>query len=127
MDDAMRMSIVDRLANAHERLQESRPRQRVVLSSLSAAVVVGDRLTQSLPTDQPHGVERLSVLRAMPELVHRNNVRMFELARDFRLFQKPPPNLRLSGAFRLDLLERHVPVQVVVAGDPDLTESALSV
>ena len=45
---------------------------------------------EGLPAHKPHGVERLVVVGATAEFVHRHDVRVFELTGDLCLFEKPP-------------------------------------
>jgi len=90
-------------------------------------VIFADRLGERLAADEFHRVERLVVLAASGEFVDRHDVRVLQLARDLRLLEELPPRLRVLRLLRLQFLEGHFAVQVLIAGDPDLAKPALAV
>jgi hypothetical protein len=52
---------------------------------------------------------------------------MLELPGDLPLKHEPGPQARVVGEFRQDLLERDAPMDLLVAGERDETESAPAV
>ncbi len=127
VDDAVRVGVVEGLADADEGLQQFRAGQRVFTPLLAAPVVLADGLAQRLAADEAHGVERRPAFFGAAEFVDRHDVGVLKLPGDLRLREEAPPHLRVGSALGPDLLEGDVPLQVVVARDPDLAEAALAV
>jgi hypothetical protein len=57
----------------------------------------------------------------LAQAVNWDNARMFELAGDFGLTQKASSAFRMVGVLRLDFLESHLAVQLLVMGHKHLT------
>ncbi len=118
VDHAPTMGVGDGLAQIHI------PRQQ--LEPLGQGVALIQRRRQGPPPHQLHGVVQGAV-RALPQLVHRDDVRMLELAGDSRLSQEPrrggrrhPPGRRIGPgpgdllSAREQLLHRDLPPQVPI-------------
>ncbi len=80
-----------------------------------------DRLLEAVPLDEPHRVERPAVGR-VTQPVHRHDPRVLQPAGHLGLELEPGSVPRVVGEAVLDLLERHVAVQLGIQGHEDLAQ-----
>ena len=124
MDDPTRVRIPHRLTDLHERLEQLALELETVSRLAGPATMkLGDRVAQVLPSQKAHRVERLIVFLAPGQLVHRNDVGMFELAGDLRFLEEPAPRFRIGDGRGLDFLECDIAIEIGVVGDPDLAQT----
>ncbi len=83
-----------------------------------------DRFLEGVAADEPHGVIRPAVGVAA-QAVDRNDARVLQSPGDLGLKHEPLPAGRIIGMAVVDLLQRHLAVQLGVQGDEDGAESAL--
>jgi hypothetical protein len=85
-----------------------------------------DGVLEAVAADEPHGVERPAV-DGVAQPVDRDDARVLQPAGDLRLVLEPAAVAGIVGIAVLDLLQRHVAVQLGVAGEEDLAEAAAGV
>ena len=83
-----------------------------------------DRHREALSLNEPHRVIRAAI-GISAQAVDRHDAGMLEIARDLRLEHEPRSMVLPFGEPGLDLLERHVALQLTVARHPDLADSPL--
>jgi hypothetical protein len=72
-----------------------------------------NRLLQAVASNESHGIIRPAVV-VLAQTVDGHNARMLKTAGDLRFQEEPSPAYRIIRALRLNLLERHFPVQLLV-------------
>ena len=82
---------------------------------------IGNFLGERPPLDEPHGVERMVVLFAAGELIHGNDVGMFQLPSHLRFLQEPAESADVGGPIDADFLEGDLAVEVAIVSQPDPT------
>ena len=117
--------VPDRVTHVQKPPQQLLKRQHPLTGdrgSWSAVVEPRDRLPQAVSLDKPHRVKRPAKL-VVAQTVHRHDPRMLESSRDLRLQQEPRPALRMARVPVLNLLERHLAVQLGVFGHKHLAQA----
>ena len=66
----------------------------------------------------------MDVRRRTAQAIDRHNARMLKPSGDFGFLEKTRSAIRIVGVLGLDLLESHLPIELFVAGDKDLAETA---
>ena len=127
MQHAAAVGVGHRVADVHEPPEQLPQRQRP-LAGVAARLPVGaveplDRLLEAVAADEPHGVERPAV-GVVAQAVDRHDPRVLQPAGDLGLQQEPRAALGVVGVPVLDLLQRHLAVQLLVARDVDLAQPA---
>src|SRR5262245_12311107 len=84
-----------------------------------------DRVLETLPTHEPHRVERPSI-RMMAQAVHRYDSRMLQTAGDLHFEQKARERLSFTGVSVLDRFESPLAVQLFVKRHGNDTQATLS-
>src|SRR5688572_27314296 len=82
-----------------------------------------DSRLEAVSFDESHCVKR-SAIGVRSHAIDWNNAWMLQRTRDFGFLDEPPPALRTTGVFRLDLLEGHLSVQFLIISDRDLAQTA---
>ena len=82
-----------------------------------------DRLLQAVAADEPHGVVGPAV-GILAQAVDRHDARVLQAAGDLGLQQEAGPAVGVVGMPGLDLLQRHLAVEFLVAGHGDLSQPA---
>ncbi len=85
-----------------------------------------DRVLEAVAADESHGVKRPSIVE-VAQRVDWHNPRMLKPAGNFRLEQEPSAGGGMVGMVGLELLERHLAVELGVARDKDFSLSASGV
>ena len=85
-----------------------------------------DRVLETLAAHEPHRIERPPI-RMMAQAVDRHDSGMLKAPGDLRFEQKPRARLAITGVPLLDLLERHLAVQLFVHRHRNDTQAALRV
>ena len=80
---------------------------------------LGNLLAQRPPFDKSHGVERMVVLLAAGELIHGNDVGMFQLPGHLRFLQEPAESADVGGPVDADFLQGDLAVEVGIVRQPD--------
>src|SRR5262249_45392580 len=118
-----------RMTNTHESPEKLAQRQcslARVAPGLVDRVEPRNGLFEALASDEPHGVVGAAVGVAA-QAIDRHDPRMLQFPGDLGFEHEPGPAPRIIGIPVLDLLQRHLAAQLLVAGQVDLTESPLGV
>ena len=125
MQHAAAVGVFDGIADVKESSEQlaqlERPRTGVRLQSL-VAVKTADRVLEAIPSDQAHRIERAAV-RVHAEGIDRHDAGVFQSPGDLGLEQEARAARRIVGVVILDLLERHLTIQLRVEGDEHGTQS----
>ena len=85
-------------------------------------MVFFDGVLETIPFDEPHGVERPAV-GVGAQTVNRHDPRMFQAASDLSFEDKTRSAFLVVGPLVLDFLESDLTVQFLVVGDGDLAKA----
>ena len=128
MEHAPAVRVGDRLADVDESVEQV-PQRPHTLVGVAARVGVGpmklaDRFFEADPPDESHRIKRAAVdVFAQP--VDGDNPRVLEPARDFGFQREPGAAIGVVGAFGLDLLQRHLALELRIEGHRDLADAPL--
>src|SRR5262249_32111122 len=81
-----------------------------------------NRLMHAIAADEPHGIERPAV-EIVTQAVDRHDARMFQSACNLGFQHEPYPAVGVVRVAKLDLLESHLSVQLLVLSDEDLPQA----
>ena len=114
------------VTHIHEPTEKPAQFQRTV--DLSGAcspglVELDDRITETRPFDETHGIEGTSVFKAT-EAVNRNDSPMLEAPGHLGFMNEPGLADGVVGTTGPELLEGHLAVELRIFGDPDLSLTA---
>src|SRR5262249_27252486 len=87
------------------------------------AVEVLNRLLETVPLDEPHGVKGAAAA-VDAQAVDRDDARVLQAAGELGLGDEPLAADRVVGVPLEDLLERHLAVELGIEGDEDLAQAA---
>jgi hypothetical protein len=104
-----------------QQLQERQVSLAGVAAFLLGHVKLLDGRLEVVAADEPHRIEGAAVV-ICPQSVDRHNAGVLEPAGDLGLHDKPGSLVFVCGLVEFDAFERNHPVQLLVAGDVDLTE-----
>ena len=85
-----------------------------------------DGLFQTVPANEPHGIERAAIL-VMAQTVDRHDPRMLQSAGHFGLTDEALPLRIVPQMTRLDFLERDLAMQFLIKREKDLADPTLRV
>ena len=126
VQDAPAVCVGHRVADVEEPAEQLAQRQgplpRVAPRDVRL-VEVRDGVLEVVPLDEPHGVERPAV-GVGAQAVDRDDPRMLQPAGDLGLLHEAGPAVGVVGVSVADLLEGHLAVQLLVAGDVDGAQAA---
>ena len=130
MEHAPAVGVGDRVADIDEPAEELAKRQRsgraVRRRLASVSMEALDGFLQALAPDEPHGVERPSLV-AGSQAVNGNHAGVLQPAGDLGLDQEARPAGRVIGVLGLNLLERDLAVQLRISGHEHVADASPSV
>jgi len=126
VEDAPAVGVVDRVTDVEEPPQQLQQRQGpltgIAAFPLGSVKLLDGRL-EVVAADEPHRVKRAAVVIG-PQAVDRHDAGVLEPAGDLGLDDEPSALVLVCSMIELDTLEGDDPMQLLVAGDVDLAESA---
>jgi hypothetical protein len=126
MENPSAVRVVDGVADGDEPGEELVERQGVAerrrVLDLVRLLELLDRGLEAVAADEPHRVVR-SAVGIAAQAVDRDNSGVFEPSGDLGLENEPELAIGLASMSFLDLLQRHLAVQLGVDGDVDLAQA----
>ena len=126
MEDAPAVRVGDGITDVDKPSQELAQGQcplPAVAAGHVCLVETADRVLEAVALDEAHGIVGPAVgIRAQP--VDRHDPGMLQPAGDLRLQEKARTALRVVGVLALNLLQRHLAVQLLILGDKHFTQAA---
>ena len=86
-------------------------------------MIVINRLFQTIAADKSHGIVGAAI-DILAQAIDRDDARMFQPAGDLGLQHETGAAFGIVGMLGLDLLQRHFPLEFLVAGHGDFSQAA---